>query len=190
MLILGLDVSTSITGYCILRVDEKVLSTKLVDAGAIITSRQRRVFDKADSVRRSFMELAEDHDFTRIFVEENLQAFRRGFSSAKTLSTLARFNGIVSFLAEDIFATPVDALNVNTARAKVGLKIVKTPTSTIKEQVLSWVMQHDTFSGFDWPKKTLKSGPRKGKTINAPECFDIADAAIVALAGAHFLNNA
>ena len=40
------------------------------------------------------------HDIQKIFIEENLQAFRPGFSSAKTLLTLARFNGIVSYLSQ------------------------------------------------------------------------------------------
>ena len=189
MFVLGLDISTAITGYCILHVDKDTLDVSLETAGAIVTSKQKNVYEKATTVRSTLLELTDRYELAGIFVEENLQAFRRGFSSAKTLSTLARFNGIVSFLAEDIFSTPAEMLNVNTARSKVGLKVERTKPPTVKDQALAWVKNHDAFSSFPWPEKTLKSGPRKGVTINAPECFDIADAAIIALAGTHFLNN-
>lgn len=189
MFVLGLDISTAITGYCILRIDEKTSGITLEVAGAIVTSKQKDIYKKATMVRSVLIGLADQYQLAGIFVEENLQAFRRGFSSAKTLSTLARFNGIVSFLAEDIFSSPAEMLNVNAARSKVGLKIERTKPPTVKDQALAWVQDHNTFSTFSWPEKTLKSGPRKGVTINAPECFDIADAAIIALAGTHFLNN-
>jgi hypothetical protein len=186
--ILGLDISTAITGYCVLHISD-ALEVSLADAGAIVTSKEKNIYNKAVVARTRLVELAKVYDLNGIFVEENLQAFRRGFSSAKTISTLARFNGIVSFLAEDIFSIPATMLNVNTARSKVGLKIDRKSTDTVKEQALDWVVKNDVFVNFEWPKKTLKSGPRKGTTISAPQCFDIADAAIIALAGTHILNN-
>ena len=55
-----------------------------------------------------------------------------------------------------------------------------------KEQVLEWVQSRSTFS---WPKKKLKSGPRKGQEINDPGCFDMADAFVIAQAGHLNLTN-
>lgn len=122
------------------------------------------------------------YNITKVVIEENLQAFRPGFSSAKTLLSLARFNGIVSYLAQEQFAVQPEFINVNVARKKVGLKIVskRKGGAPTKEQVFSWV---DNQVNFPWPTKELKSGPRKGQTILEPGCFDAADAYVIAVAG-------
>ena len=39
------------------------------------------------------------------------------------------------------------------------------------------------FKHFDWPKKTLKSGPRKNTIITDPSSYDMADAYVIGLAG-------
>ena len=184
MLVLGLDISTSITGYCIM--DSKApLGDRLLVTDSINLTKEKDPYGKASMVRRLFENLKKEYDIDEIYVEENLQAFRRGLSSAKTLSTLARFNGVVSFLAQDVFQTPVRMLNVNHARKSVGLKTdrkIKKETP-IKEQVVNWVKLQPDFKNFVWPTKTLKSGPRKGVTVMAPRCFDIADASVICLAG-------
>lgn len=48
------------------------------------------------SVRRSYI-------IEKVYIEQSLQAFRPGFSSAKTILTLAKFNGIVSYLVRRVF---------------------------------------------------------------------------------------
>ena len=134
-------------------------------------------------VRDTFRELSSQYDIDVLSVEENLQAFRRGLSSAKTLSTLARFNGIVCYLAQDIFGKEVNLHNVISARNSIGLKIDRKRKKEfpIKEQVLSWVKSHSDFKKFDWPMKTLASGPRKGQIIYDKQCYDIADAAVICM---------
>jgi len=182
MIILGLDVSTSITGYCMID-SEAPLGHRLIEAEGIIISHLKDPYMKAQMVRNQFRELLDMYEVDVIAVEENLQAFRRGMSSAKTLSTLARFNGIVCFIAQDTFETDVKLLNVISARNSVGLKIDrKNKEDSIKDQVLSWVKNHPDFKNFDWPMKTLASGPRKGLTIYDKQCYDIADAAVICMA--------
>ena len=181
MIVLGLDISTSITGYCLMDTDAP-LGHRLVQAEGIIISHEKDSYRKSVIIRDVFKNLLESHKIDLIVVEENLQAFRRGFSSARTLSTLARFNGIVSFLAQDIFQVPLQMINVNSARKRVGLSIDRKSDTPIKEQILIWVAEQDDFQDYQWPMKTLKSGPRKGQTVCDKRCFDIADAAIVCLA--------
>ena len=48
-------------------------------------------------VRDSLQDTLSKNKVDSIYIEENLQSFRAGFSSARTLSTLSRFNGMVSF---------------------------------------------------------------------------------------------
>ena len=61
---------------------------------------------------------------THVFIEENLQSFRSGFSSAQTLSTLARFNGMVSQVCYSEFGIIPEYINVNSARKNLGIKII------------------------------------------------------------------
>ena len=155
---------------------------QLLEAEGIIISHEKDPYRKSVSIRNTFKELSKKYDVDVIVVEENLQAFRRGLSSARTLSTLARFNGIVSFLAQDVFQVPLKMINVNSARKTIGVKVDRKSDVPIKDQILGWISAHPNFYDYDWPMKTLKSGPRKGKTIHDPRCWDIADAAVVCLA--------
>ena len=118
------------------------------------------------------------YPINRVVVEENLQAFRPGLSSAKTLMTLAQFNGVVRWICHERLEVPVEAINVNTARKSVGLKIDKKDKSkTTKEKVLDWVSADDP--SIKWPTKILKSGPNKGKKRICNEAYDMADAYVI-----------
>jgi len=180
MIVLGLDISTSITGYCLMDT-EQPLGHRLIEADGLIISHKKDSYTKSVLTRDVLLDLGKRYDIERVIVEENLQAFRRGLSSAKTLSTLARFNGIVCFLAQDTLKIPVEMINVNTARAKVGLKVNRKIEDPIKDQIVEWVKSQPDFSNFKWPTKKLKSGPRKGMTVLEKKCYDIADAAVVCL---------
>jgi Holliday junction resolvasome RuvABC endonuclease subunit len=176
-MILGLDISTSCTGWSII----SPLTGELISQNYIHLSKLKDTFKKAELVMHNLKKINEKYDITNVFVEENLQMFRPGLSSAKTLITLARFNGMVSLLSYQVFDIEPQFLNVNFARKSVGLKIdKKDKTRTTKEKVLSWVSNEVTF---EWPTKILKSGPRKGLQVYEPGCYDIADAYVIALAG-------
>ena len=120
-MILGLDVSTACTGWCVL--DE---SLSLVSIGSIELSKVKNTYKKAKIVRDKMESLLIDYDIKSVYIEENLQSFRSGFSSAKTLSTLARFNGIVSLICYETFSVDPIHINVNHARKSLGIKIIMT----------------------------------------------------------------
>ena len=177
-MILGLDVSTSCTGWCVIQDEES-----LVEMGAIELSNIKSVYDKSKKVRDVLGNIVVKYPISKIYIEENLQAFRRGFSSARTLSSLARFNGIVSLISYESFLIEPSHINVNFARKSLGIKIIKEKIcgKSTKEQVVEWVDKN--VMGYKWPEKTLKSGPRKGMVIVDPKSYDMADAYVVALAG-------
>tara|TARA_R110002060_G_scaffold34089_1_gene44911 strand:+ start:106 stop:660 length:555 start_codon:yes stop_codon:yes gene_type:complete len=181
MATLGLDISTSCTGWCVIPGLEN--GEKKIQMGFIDLAKTNGLFQKAKIVKEHLSNLHILYDISDIFIEENLQSFRSGFSSAQTLSTLARFNGIVSYLCFDQFGFEPKFLNVNSARKMIGLKIIRSSKggAPVKEQVLEWAK--GDIDTFDWPTKTLKSGPRKGLTICDPRCYDIADAYVIAQAG-------
>ena len=181
MQVLGLDISTSCTGWCVINTDDHLGSSN-VDLGYIPMSNIKGSYAKAQKVLETFCDIKKKYNITHIFVEENLQSFRTGLSSAKTLATLARFNGIVSYLSQSVFEVEPIFLNVNNARKSVGLKIIRKSKGgkDTKLQVFDWVQSQ---LEYDWPKKTLKSGPRKGVTILDPVGYDMADAYVITRSG-------
>ena len=90
-MILGLDVSTSITGATILDSNGKVVYSDAWD-----TRKFKNFFKKVEHVEERINQLCKNgYKIEKVYIEQSLQSFRSGFSSAKTLSTLARFNGVV-----------------------------------------------------------------------------------------------
>jgi hypothetical protein len=178
--ILGLDISTSCTGWCLLALDGT-----MVAMGYIPLSKLSGPFEKADRVAKELSAIGHEYDIADVFIEENLQAFRPGLSSAKTLLTLSRFNGIVSFICYNIFSLEPKFINVNFARKSLGIKIERERKCGIstKEQVRAWVNTNLDDTKYQWPIKILKSGPRKGQKIFDPVSYDMADAFVIALVG-------
>ena len=174
---LGLDISTSCIGWCVLNTDTGTVEA----AAAIVLKDIKCVFEKALRAKEALQTITLDHNVDSIVIEENLQAFRPGFSSAKTLITLARFNGIVSWLSYGCAKVKPDFINVNRARKSVGLKIDRKSSLSTKEQVFEWVRANG-MDDFPWPTKVLKSGPRKGLVIFDDSCYDISDAFVIARA--------
>ena len=183
-MILGLDISTSSTGWSVLDTEGT-----LVEQSYIRLDKIKNTMAKATEVSSALESIKEKYDITSIFIEENLQMFRPGLSSAKVLITLARFNGMVTLMSYKVFGIEPEFLNVNAARKLVGLKIDrKDKSKTTKEKVLEWV-DDELDQSYVWPKRTLKSGPRKGTEVYESGCYDIADAHVIALAGQKLLNN-
>lgn len=183
---IGLDVSTSCTGWCVVGP-----GGGLIEIGYIPLSSKKSLYQKAQEVRHVLSELHIRHNIEKVYIEENLQAFRPGLSSAKTLLTLARFNGIVAYVSQQEFFIAPEYINVNAARKSVGLKIIskRKGGAPTKEQVMEWVTLQLKDSAHQWPTKVLKSGPRKGTRILEPGCFDAADAYVIARAGLLMASN-
>mgnify|MGYP001160093657 FL=1 len=174
-MILALDISTSCTGWCVF--DENGYR----DIGFIDLSKHKGMYEKAGRVKTELLNLIIKYPFEKVIVEENLQAFRPGLSSAKTLMTLAQFNGVVRWICYSDLNAKVESVNVNTARKSVGLKIDRKSKKKTKEQVWEWVKatnSNDKLS-IQWPMKTLKSGPNKGKIRLCNEAYDMADAYVI-----------
>jgi hypothetical protein len=180
-MILALDISTSCTGWCVF--DENGLR----GSGYIDLSKHKGMYEKAGKVKAELLHLTVLYPYTKVVVEENLQAFRPGLSSAKTLMTLAQFNGVVRWICHADLNAEVESINVNSARKAVGLKIDRKSKKKTKEQVWEWVKIANNVDDYkiEWPYKTLKSGPNKGQTRLCSESFDVADAYVIGKA--HFV---
>jgi Holliday junction resolvasome RuvABC endonuclease subunit len=169
--ILALDISTSITGFCVFNEFDNI------HIGHIDLRKEKDFFKKIDLVKEKIEELHKQYNFKEVAIEEAFQSFGRGLSSAKTLFTLAKFNGIIQYI---VFSLGIEAtvINVNNARKLVGIKVnKKDKTKNTKEQVLEQVKALD--SRIIWPTRVLKSGPRKGMRIQDDCCYDMADAYVI-----------
>lgn len=189
---IGLDISTSIVGVSFL---DK--SGDLVNLESINLKKISCIFSKSNKVKEEFTRYKEKYFFEEnisLSIEESFQSFSKGFSSAKTLSQLNRFNGIVSYIAAEIYSVTPEYINVNSARKNLGIKIDKKLSETTKEQVFQWVKNDFNHNKvvFDWPEKVLKSGPNKGRVKFDESCYDMSDAYVICKAAIYnerYINN-
>ena len=161
---LGLDISTSITGATILDKDGKIVYNDSWD-----TRKFKNFFEKAKFIEDKIKKL--NYPVQKIYIEQSLQSFRSGFSSAKTLSTLSRFNGVVSWLAYTILRVEPEYLAASSARKLCGIKIPKGQKA--KQVVLNYVVDNVP----DVLIEYTKHGNPK------PNCYDKADSWVIARAG-------
>lgn len=176
----GLDISTSVVGVCAL----DCATNNLVKLFAIklTSSKFKDEYDKAEEVRRILKEELGSYSIKNIFIEEAHMRFTPGFSSAKTLFTLATFNGIVSQIAYTSFGVKPQKINVRTARKNLGIKInTKDKSKSNKEKVFDAVVERNP--DFPWYKRIPTAGKNKGVEIYDQTCFDMADAWVI-VAGA------
>ena len=182
-MILGLDVSTSCIGYCV-KDDKNIVALNYIK----FTSKQT-MMEKA-KIFENFLKilLVEKMPIDTIYIEEPFLGFGKGMSSAKTITTLYSFNGIIQFICYKLTGKEAHLVNVNRARKCLGIKTqtVKKSGIPIKEQVFNWVDSHIKSK---WPTKILKSGPRKGTEIIINEARDMSDAWVVASAGQILIQN-
>jgi len=166
--ILGLDISTSITGATV------VLDGKIVESLYWDTRNKRyfpTLYEKAMLIKQNLLDIQSRHEIDEIFIEQSLQSFRSGFSSAKTLSTLSRFNGIVSWLCFENFQTQPQMIGASSARKRAGVEIKRGENA--KEKVLQFIL--DNFPQIEI-QYTKHGNPKPGM-------YDLCDSIIIALAG-------
>lgn len=167
-IILGLDISTSITG------------ATLVSEGEILESafwdtRNKKhfptIYHKAKFVKDKIEDLKDRYNITHIYIEQSLHSFRSGFSSAQTLSMLSRFNGIVSWICWDLLNIQPNMIAASSARKSAGLTIHR--GTNAKEKVLEFIV--DKYPNIEI-LYTKHGNPKPGM-------LDKCDSIIIAIAG-------
>ena len=103
--------------------------------------------------------------------------FRTGMSSAQTITQLMRFNGIVSYIARNVFHIEPEYIGSAHARKLCGIKLQRTAIGgPQKEQVFAHMATHD-LKHVVWPQK--KSGKTVDWSRDACDAYVIARAAMV-----------
>jgi Holliday junction resolvasome RuvABC endonuclease subunit len=165
-MILGLDISTSITGYTILDDNGVVVECDHIDLKNF-----EDTFSKAENVDLKLNLLFQKYKIESVWIEESLQMFSMGKSSAKTIATLTKFNGIVSWVIYDRFSIVPKYIPSISARKLCGIKMEKGKKG--KECVMEHMGKNEKWFQIEYTKKdNIK-----------PYCYDRADSWVIAMAG-------
>ena len=173
-MILGIDVSTSITGFAIVDDDGKIVLSEACDM-----RKHKNFFSKCLAIRESILDICDRHcsllndgeGIEHIFIEQPFTFFNSGGSSGKTMAALQRFNGVVSWMAYECFELEPRYVGATQARKLVGIKVPR------GEKAKKVVMEHLLATEPDFTiERTHKGNPK-------PQEFDRADALVVARAG-------
>ncbi|HUW48372.1 MAG TPA: hypothetical protein VMW36_06485 [Patescibacteria group bacterium] len=171
-MILGLDISTSITGITLL-----TNSGERVYTGYCDTRKEKSFFKKGDKIRdelRKIINLCDGDSMERIervYVEESLQMFHSGKSSAKVLASLTAINKLVSYFTYDELGIEPEFLMAVSARKAIGIKVPRGEKA--KKVVLQFLLDNE--EGFE-VEYTAHGNPK------AP-FYDMADSIVIARAG-------
>lgn len=176
-MILGLDISTSIIGWCLL--DE----SEVEDIGHIDLTKIKDFYDKCDEFWKflDFLKCLYPIDNLKVFIEEPVKMFKSNQSMAQTISILQRFNATCCYLIYREFDIKPTLIMESRARKLCNIKVPKGVKGKEKKQfVFERVKKEKSISEIKWAYK---------RTGNPKDfCYDQADAFVVAKAGAEMLN--
>ena len=171
-MILGLDISTSITGYTVLDHHGKIIRSGAWDMRN--KTKFKDFFEKAKYVKEKLLYTKAQYPIDALYVEQPFMFFNSGGSSARTMASLQRFNGIISWLCYDTFDMAPEFITASEARKTCGIKIKRGEKA--RKVVMNWLLDNEKDFKVEY---THKGNPK-------PKYYDIADSIIVAKAG-HYL---
>lgn len=167
---LGLDVSSSRIGCCLLKEDGEYFDAAVIDLTSAKTLDDKFYLFK----EKLFWHIPHMPHVIKVFVEEAPMMFGSG-SSAHVMSMLQRFNGMICALFMTQAWTP-DLISANHARKLVGISF---PRKRVKKEtkmcIVNHIRDHNLMPGYEWQYK--RTGTLKD------HCFDAADAYVIARAG-------
>jgi len=166
-MILGFDISTSITGVSIIDRNNELIYCK-----AWRTDKKRLSFyDKLNIIKDNICFIKTQFPIEKIFVEEPLGMFAAGRSSAQVISKLQRYNGAFCWIINSVMAIEPQYINASTARKNCGITVPRGIKA--KKVVLHYLLENEQNFNIEY---TRHGNPIKGE-------YDRADSVIVARAG-------
>ena len=165
-MILGIDVSTSITGYTLL--DE---AGKIIECGHVDMRKEKNFFKKAALVEDALAHITSYATIQAVYIEQPFLFFKGGGSSGATMAVLQKFNGVVSWVCYNLFDIEPQYLKAQEARKLCGIKVPRGQKA--KKVVMDFII--DNVPDFD-VEYTRQGNPRPGYA-------DRADSYVVARAG-------
>lgn len=163
MKILGFDVSSSVTAYCCMTIDNKQIIK--IEHGFIKPSKKNSIFERLSLFSKQIQKVIDDFKPDQVVIEDIIK-FMKSNSQANTIITLALFNRQVGLT---VFNNNINPTLYNVMQIRHCIKLTKDMPK--KEEVPS-VLEQRLNIKFPYVM-------RKGKI--AQESYDIADAYAVTL---------
>jgi hypothetical protein len=190
-LILGLDISTSSTGICIVDGDKLVYCSYFSPKGDDL-------FSKIDGITDHLDHLCDMFDITSIYIEEPLISMSQKYqTSADVLKLLIRFNFAISYHLYKKLKIKPTYVPFSSARRILSLKsieikeekIEKLQESVHKDKILGCQYVINKFPVFKDMLFIEKNMYSRGKNVGLPKncVFDCSDAVVIALAGESYV---
>lgn len=164
-MILGLDVSTTCTGYCVY--DGK----NILEKGFI--KLEGELYERADVALKKLDEKIDKWNIDKIHIEDFLMKFAPGRSSAFSINKLISFNSIISYHLYKR-GLIVKRYNVLTARKKLFGQARNKFYKNTKQFVLAMLK-------IKLGQEFVDSLPRNTRDNIAAESYDVCDAVVMAL---------
>jgi len=165
-MILGLDLSTSIIGMCIVDKSGKICHQEYIDL-----RKEETLFDKVGVARDIILATIRRNHIKDVWIEQSLQAFRPGFSSAKTLLTLSKFGGIMEWIIFEGTKIRPEYIGASSARKTCGITVPRGEKG--KDVVMRFLLDKEPTFVVEYTKHgNIKK-----------HFYDIADAIVIAKAG-------
>lgn len=158
--VLGLDISTSVIGWCILEnVQPSAPYKKPIKWGHVDLRKEKNGFwakvDRMENELSAVIHLINKTGdvITKLIIEDPVEKFKRGSSSAHTIALLARFNALVSqHIRRETGLMPL-YIDATTARRAIGVQLLSKKKSggvDHKQQTFTFLCE-TVFSDVVWP---------------------------------------
>lgn len=171
-MIAGLDIGTNLTGITFLDNNGNRIYTGFCD-----TRKEEGFFKKAEKLKHDILETINtvlgdsNESLETIYIEQSLQAFRPGLSSAKTLLALAGMNRTISFSLYEAFGMEPEYIAATSARKLCGIKVPRGQKA--KMVVLDFLLDNEPGFVLEY---TRYGNPKA-------HYYDMADSVVIARAG-------
>jgi hypothetical protein len=179
--VIALDVSTSVIGWAVLPTNADATTYPLIRGHVDLRKNDGGFWAKVDQMELDldavFDRVAQQHDIVRLCIEDPVERFRNGLSSAHTIALLARFNALTSRHARNRLNLDPLYIDATAARKAIGVPLLSKKKSGGVDQKTQCFNHLCTtvFINESWPRN------RNGKI--QPWCMDEVDAYVICLAG-------
>lgn len=174
-MILGLDISSSITGVCWID-----CSGNYVDSTYLKFKKTDDAYDKCDIFSKKMLNSNNNKDLKFVFVERSLLGFMSGATSQKTIIKLTELNSKFRYIVYDKLKIKPVEIATSTIKAQMKCDGLIIPKVSKKERTK--VKKTKTL---EFCRKNIKNFFYEETKFGNPQkyCYDIADAYCVARSG-------
>lgn len=139
---LALDISTTCTGVTLLDEQGNIHLITHIEFSKI---KSDFLWEKVDFFKVKIKDIVGELNVSYIFIEEALQLFNKGMSTANVITKLAQFNALISYSCREIFKIDPMYISANLARKTCGIPLLKTKKAgkDQKKQTFEYMLKTD-----------------------------------------------